>query len=111
MQCAFPFFEEDRMNDPIFCWCWNEGARTTAPSIRLIREIIDGAGIEVNGYHWARVRRISDGHPDPTIEHVLMQVYTERCFPARDAVATVETTEQPRPSALSRIWAILRGRG
>lgn len=98
-------------SDPTLCWCWHEGARTTAPSIRLIREIIDGAGIEVNGYHWARVQRVTDGHPDTATERALMQVYTERCFPARNDVAPVEAIEQPRQSALSRIWAILRGRG
>ena len=97
-------------SEPILCWCWNEGARTTAPSVRLIREIIDGAGIEVNGYHWARVRRIGEGHPDAATDAALEAVYVTR-WQARNAVATVETTEQPRPSALSRIWAILRGRG
>lgn len=98
------------MSEPIFCWCWHEGNRTTAPSIRLIREIIDGAGIEVNGYHWARVRRVTDGHPDAATDAALEAVYAAR-WQARNAVAPVEATEQPRPSALSRIWAILRGRG
>jgi len=107
MQCAFPFFEEARMPEPTLCWCWYEGARTTAPSIRLIREIIDGAGIEVNGYHWARVRRITEGHPDAATDAALEAVYVAR-WQARNAVAP--STEQPRPSALSRIWAILRGR-
>lgn len=98
------------MSEPIRCWCWHEGARTTAPSIRLIREIIDGAGIEVNGYHWARVQRVTDGHPDAATDAALEAVYVAR-WQSRNAVAAIETAEQPRPSALSRIWAILRGRG
>jgi len=32
------------MSDPIRCWAWNEGSRTTAPSVRLIREAIDRIG-------------------------------------------------------------------
>ena len=96
-------------SDPIHCWAWYEGSRTTAPSIRLIRDIIDGGGVCVNGYAWERVQRVEDGHPDPAIEHALMQAYTERLAAANTAVAP--STEQPRPSALSRIWAILRGRG
>lgn len=95
-------------SDPIRCWAWHEGARTTAPSIRLIREIIDGTGIEVNGYHWARVQPIGDGHPDAATDAALEAVYVAR-WQARNAVAL--STEQPRPSALSRIWAILRERG
>ena len=97
------------MPDPIRCWAWYEGARTTAPSVRLIRDIIDGGGVDVNGYAWARVQPIADGHPDPAVEHTLMQVYTERLAAANTAAAP--STEQLRPSALSRIWAILRGRG
>ena len=97
------------MTNPIRCWCWHEGSRTTAPSIHWIRDIIDGGGLCVNGYIWERVQRIEDGHPDPAIEHALMQAYTERLAAANTAVAP--STEQPRPSALSRIWAILRGRG
>ncbi len=96
-------------SEPIRCWCWNEGSRTTAPSVHWIRDIIDSDGIGVNGYGWARVQPIADGHPDPAIEHALMQVYTERLAAANTAGAP--STEQPRPSALSRIWAILRGRG
>ena len=96
-------------SEPIRCWCWHEGSRTTAPSVRPIRDILDIGGLGVNGYIWERVQRIEDGHPDPAIEHALMQVYTERLAAANTAVAP--STEQPRPSALSRIWAILRGRG
>ena len=96
------------MPDPTICWCWHEGTRTTAPSIRLIREIIDGAGIEVNCYHWSRVQRITEGHPDAATDAALEAVYVAR-WQSRNAVAP--STEQPRPSALSRIWAILRGRG
>lgn len=96
------------MPEPIRCWCWHEGARTTVPSIRLIREIIDGAGIEVNGCHWARVQRITEGHPDAATDAALEAFYVAR-WQSRNAVAP--SAEQPRPSALSRIWAILRGRG
>ena len=96
------------MPDPIRCWCWHEGARTTAPSIHWIRDIIDHDGIGVNGYGWARVQHISDGHPDAATDAALEAVYVAR-WQARNAVAL--STEQPRPSALSRIWAILRGRG
>lgn len=105
-------------SEPIRCWCWNDGitaARKTAPSIRLIRDIattVDGerSGIEINGYHWRRVKPASDGHPDAATDAALEAVYVAR-WQSRNAVAAVETTEQPRPSALSRIWAILRGRG
>ena len=95
-------------SDPIRCWCWHEGSRTTAPSIRLIRDIIDGGGVCVNGYAWERVQRVEDGHPDALTDAALEAVYVAR-WQARNAVAP--STEQPRPSALSRIWAILRGRG
>ncbi len=95
-------------SDPIRCWCWHEGSRTTAPSIHLIRDIIDGRGVGVNGYGWARVQPIDDGGPDAVTDAALEAVYVAR-WQARNAVAP--TTEQPRPSALSRIWAILRGRG
>ena len=60
-------------SDPIRCWCWYEGSRTTAPSVHWIRDIIDHDGIGVNGYGWARVKPIADGHPDPAVEHALMQ--------------------------------------
>lgn len=96
------------MPDPIRCWCWNEGTRTTAPSIRLIREIIDGAGIETNGYHWSRVQRVTDGHPDAATDAALEAVYVARW--QEKLIRGIEV-KQPRPSALSRIWAILRGRG
>ena len=95
-------------SDPIRCWCWYEGSRTTAPSVRLIRDIIDGGGVCVNGYAWAQVQPIGDGHPDAATDAALEAVYVAR-WQARNAVAL--STEQPRPSALSRIWAILRGRG
>lgn len=98
------------MPDPIRCWCWNEGNRTTAPSIRPISDIMEGHGVGVNGYVWARAQRIEDGHPEAATDAALEAVYVAR-WQARNAVATVETTEQPCPSALSRIWAILRGRG
>ena len=99
------------MPDPIRCWAWYEGSRTTAPSIRLIRDIIDGGGVGVNGYAWERVQRIEDGHPDAATDAALEAVYVAR-WQARNAVAPVApSTEQPRPSALSRILAILRGRG
>lgn len=32
------------MTNPIRCWCWYEGSRTTAPSVRPIREAIDRIG-------------------------------------------------------------------
>ncbi len=96
------------MSDPIRCWAWYEGSRTTAPSVRLIRDIIDGGGVGANGYAWERVQRIEDGHPDAATDAALEAVYVAR-WQARNAVAP--STEQPRPSALSRIWAILRGRG
>ena len=96
------------MTAPTLCWCWNEGNRTTAPSIRLIREIIDGAGIEVNGYHWARVRRTTEGHPDAATDAALEAVYVARW--QEKLIRGIEV-KQPKPSALSRIWAILRGRG
>lgn len=95
-------------SEPTLCWCWNEGAHTTAPSVRLIREIIDGAGIEVNGYHWARVRRIGEGHPDAATDAALEEFYVTRW--QEKLIRGIEV-KQPRPSALSRIWAILRGRG
>ena len=95
-------------SDPIRCWCWHKGSRTTAPSIHWIRDIIDDDGIGVNGYGWARVQRVEDGHPDAPTDAALEAVYVAR-WQARNAVAP--STEQPRPSALSRIWAILRGRG
>ena len=95
-------------SDPIRCWCWYEGSRTTEPSVRLIRDIIDGGGVCVNGYGWARVQPIGDGHPDAATDAALEAVYVAR-WQARNTVAL--STEQPRPSALSRIWAILRGRG
>ena len=95
-------------SDPIRCWAWHEGSRTTAPSIHWIRDIIDHDGIGVNGYGWARVQRVEDGHPDALTDAALEAVYVAR-WQARNAVAP--STEQPRPSALSRIWAILRGRG
>ena len=31
-------------SEPIRCWAWHEGSRTTAPSVRLIREAIDRIG-------------------------------------------------------------------
>ena len=96
------------MTNPIRCWCWHEGSRTTAPSVRLIRDIIDDDGIGVNGYGWAQVQPIADGHPDAETDAALEAVYVAR-WQARNAVAP--STEQPRPSALSRIWAILRGKG
>ena len=96
------------MPDPIRCWCWYEGSRTTAPSVRLIRDIIDGGGVCVNGYAWERVQPIDEAHPDAATDAALEAVYVAR-WQARNAVAL--STEQPRPSALSRIWAILRGRG
>ncbi len=96
------------MPEPILCWCWSEGTRTTAPSIHWIRDIIDDDGIGVNGYGWARVQPIGDGHPDAATDAALEAVYVAR-WQARNAVAP--STEQPRPSVLSRIWAILRGRG
>ena len=95
-------------SDPIRCWCWHEGSRTTAPSIHWIRDIIDDDGIGVNGYGWARVQPIDEAHPDAATDAALEAVYVAR-WQARNAVAP--STEQPRPSALSRIWAILRGRG
>lgn len=95
-------------SDPIRCWCWSDGARTTTPSIHWIRDIIDHDGIGVNGYGWARVQPIADGHPDAETDAALEAVYVAR-WQARNAVAP--STEQPRPSALSRIWAILRGKG
>ena len=99
------------MPDPTLCWAWHEGSRTTAPSVRLIRDIIDGGGVGVNGYAWERVQRVEDGHPDAATDASLEAVYVAR-WQARNAVAPVApSTEQPRPSALSRIWAILRGRG
>ena len=95
-------------SEPIRCWCWHEGSRTTAPSIHWIRDIIDDDGIGVSGYGWAQVQPIGDGHPDAATDAALEAVYVAR-WQARNAVAP--STEQPRPSALSRIWAILRGRG
>ena len=95
-------------SEPIRCWCWYEGSRTTTPSVRLIRDIIDGGGVCVNGYGWAQVQPIGDGHPDAATDAALEAVYVAR-WQARNAVGP--STEQPRPSALSRIWAILRGRG
>lgn len=96
------------MTNPIRCWAWHEGSRTTAPSVRLIRDIPDIGGLGVNGYVWERVQPIGDGHPDAETDAALEAVYVAR-WQARNAVAP--STEQPRPSALSRIWAILRGRG
>lgn len=96
------------MTNPIRCWCWHEGSRTTAPSIHWIRDIIDDDGIGVNGYGWAQVQQIADGHPDAETDAALEAVYVAR-WQARNAVAP--STEQPRPSALSRIWTILRGKG
>ena len=96
------------MPEPIRCWCWHKGSRTTAPSIHWIRDIIDDDGISVNGYGWAQVQPIGDGHPDAATDAALESVYVAR-WQERNAVAP--STEQPRPSALSRIWAILRGRG
>ena len=95
-------------SEPIRCWCWHEGSRTTAPSIHWIRDIIDDDGIGVNGYGWARVQPIDEAHPDAATDAALEAVYVAR-WQARNAVAP--STEQPRPSALSRIWAILRERG
>lgn len=96
------------MSEPIRCWCWHEGSRTTAPSVHWIRDIIDSDGIGVNGYGWARVQPIDEAHPDAATDAALEAVYVAR-WQARNAVAL--SAEQPRPSALSRIWAILRGRG
>ena len=95
------------MSDPIRCWAWHEGSRTTAPSVRLISGIIGFGGAGINGYVWERVQRVDDGHPDAATDAALETVYVAR-WQARNAVAP--STEQPRPSALSRIWAILRGR-
>ncbi len=96
------------MTNPIRCWCWHEGSRTTAPSVRQIRDIPDIGGLGVNGYGWARVQPIDEAHPDAATDAALEAVYVVR-WQARNAVAP--STEQPRPSALSRIWAILRGKG
>lgn len=98
------------MSDPTLCWAWHEGSRTTAPSVRPIRDILDIGGVGVNGYAWERVQRIEDGHPDAVTDAALEAVYVAR-WQARNAVAPVESIEQQKPSALSRIWAILRGRG
>ena len=87
------------------CWAWSNAGRKTSPSLQWIRDIIDGSGIGVNGYPWLRVQPIEDGHPEPSKETALRLSY--------GAVAPTVITETPQqaPSALSRIWAILRGRG
>ncbi len=66
------------MSDPIRCWAWHEGSRTTAPSVRLIRDIIDIGGVGVNGYAWERVQRVEDGHPDAPTDAALEAVYVAR---------------------------------
>ncbi|HNY31752.1 MAG TPA: hypothetical protein PKO15_12760 [Fibrobacteria bacterium] len=99
------------MPEPIRCWCWSDGVyttRKTAPSIHWIRDIIDSDGIGVNGYGWARVQPIGDGHPDAATDAALEEFYVTRW--QEKLIRGIEV-KQPRPSALSRIWAILRGRG
>ena len=95
---------------PRLCWAWCDVGRKTSPSLQWIREIKpneDGTrqGIGLNGYPWLRVQPIEDGHPEPSKETALRLSF--------GAVAPTVITETPQqaPSALSRIWAILRGRG
>ena len=73
------------MSDPIRCWRWHEGSRTTAPSVRLIRDVIDGSGLGANGYTWERAQRIEDGHPDAALAG------TQRCRAANRTTAPVRT--------------------
>ena len=102
---------------PRLCWAWCDVGRKTSPSLQWIREIKpneDGTrqGIGINGYPWLRVQPIEDGHPEPSKEDALRLSYDIRKN-REQAVAAVASVETPQhaPSALSRIWAILRGRG
>ena len=95
---------------PRLCWAWSNAGRKTSPSLQWIREItpnVDGShqGRGLNGYPWLRVQPIEDGHPEPSKEAALRLSY--------GAVAPTVITETPQhaPSALSRIWARIRGRG
>ena len=101
---------------PRLCWAWCDVGRKTSPSLQWIREITpntDGShqGRGLNGYPWLRVRPIEDGHPEPSKEAALRLSYDIRRNREQElaAVAPIETPQQA-PSALSRIWAILRGR-
>ncbi len=100
---------------PRLCWAWSDAGRKTSPSLKWIREIKpneDGTrqGIGLNGYPWLRVQPIEEGHPEPSKEDALRLSYDIRRNreQAVEAVASVET--QHAPSALSRIWARIRGR-
>lgn len=102
---------------PRLCWAWSDTGRKTSPSLKWIREIKsneDGTrqGIGLNGYPWLRVQPIEDWHPDAAKKAALRLSYDIRKNREQvlAAVASVETP-QHAPSALSRIWAILRGRG
>ena len=97
---------------PRLCWAWSDAGRKTSPSLQWIRDIIDGSGIGVNGYTWICVQPIEEGHPDATKEAALRLSYDIRRNreQAVCSAAPIETPQQA-PSALSRIWAILRGRG
>lgn len=98
-------------------------------------------GIGLNGYPWLRVQPIEEGHPDAAKEAALRKNYgsqvTTAIYEASNVairsidpglfvpsgvgsttpwpkrLASTLTTETPQhaPSALSRIWARIRGRG
>ena len=97
---------------PRLCWAWCDVGRKTSPSLQWIREIIDGSVIGVNGYTWICVQPIEEGHPEPSKEAALRASYDIRRNreQAVRSVAPIETPQQA-PSALSRIWVRIRGRG
>ena len=101
---------------PRLCWAWSDSGRKTSPSLQWIREItpnVDGShqGRGLNGYPWLRVQPIEDGHPEPSKEAALRLSYDIRRNreQAVCSAAPIETPQQA-PSALSRIWARIRGR-
>lgn len=101
---------------PRLCWAWSDAGRKTSPSLQWIREIKpneDGTrqGIGLNGYPWLCVQPIEDGHPDASKEAALRLSYDIRRNREK-AVCSAAPIETPQhaPSALSRIWARIRGR-
>ena len=96
---------------PRLCWAWCDVGRKTSPSLQWIREIDDGRGVGVNGYPWLRVQPIEEGHPDATKEAALRLSYDIRRNREQAVAAVASVEPQQAPSALSRIWSRIKGRG